>query len=540
MRRKVTALAMVCVMAVNLFACQSSDVVVKDEVKLEEGEVALEKNDKVNPIAGNATKSEELIFGGDPSVLVDGDTVYLYTGHDTSNDDQVQRKVYMIREYLCYSTKDLKNWKSEGSVMQVNPFEVDWVTGSTSAWASQVVKHFDPKAQKDKYYLYYSSWDKTSMGKQSIGVAVADKPTGPFKDIGEPLVPGTLTESQISNWDDIDPTIWIEKDEKGEEHRYLGWGNSRFFTCELNEDMISVKDLNGDGKITYGHDSAHGDVLPREVSAFTEAPWFYRRQNEQGEYYGPYYLFYASGWREKMAYSTTDNLLTGNYEFGQSIMYPTTTSNTNHEAVFDFKGKTYFVYHNGSLPGGNGYRRSACIRELKFNEDGSVEPMQESTIGLTGTACSIEGNEGNRIAHANFNNATGDQMYPYKNVAIADDFNGDDEDSQWVLVDGKADESKAAYVSIQSENKSGLYITVNEDESVTLAQDDDATDETAKAQTFRTMQGLDSKNGVSFESVRFPGKYLMMKEHVLCLGDGTEKEASTFYVNKWKKVEKDD
>ena len=62
---------------------------------------------------------------------------------------------------------------------------------------------------------------------------------------------------------DIDPTVWIEEDENGEEHRYLMWGNTYNYICELNEDMISVKDLNGDGEITFGDD---GDVKSNKFS----------------------------------------------------------------------------------------------------------------------------------------------------------------------------------------------------------------------------------------------------------------------------------
>lgn len=97
---------------------------------------------------------------------------------------------------------------------------VDWAKDDVSAWASQVMKY------NDKYYLYYCSWDKS--GKQSIGVAVADSPTGTFVDIGEPLVRGSVTKPQLSTFNDIDPTAWVETDENGEEHRYLAWGNGMF------------------------------------------------------------------------------------------------------------------------------------------------------------------------------------------------------------------------------------------------------------------------------------------------------------------------
>ena len=167
---------------------------------------------------------------------------------------------------------------------------------------------------------------------------MSDNPVSGFTDIGHPLVRGTDTPNESSTWNDIDPTVWIEADEQGEEHRYLCWGNGKNYICELNNDMISVKDLDGDGKITFGT-----DILEKEVpEEYTEAPWIYRRQDEQGNYYGDYYLFYAYGWREQMAYATTDDLLYGEWKFGGVIMQPTATSNTNHMAVIDFKGKTYF------------------------------------------------------------------------------------------------------------------------------------------------------------------------------------------------------
>ena len=66
-------------------------------------------------------------------------------------------------------------------------------------------------------------------------------------------------------------------------------------------------------------------------------------------------------------------------------MEPTATSNTNHPAVIDFNGKTYFIYHNGSLVWGSGFRRSVCVSEMTFNEDGTVPYIDETSTGLTGT-----------------------------------------------------------------------------------------------------------------------------------------------------------
>ena len=494
-------------------------------------EITLAKSQYTNPI-GCVDNNGNRIYGGDPSVLVDGDTVYLYVGHDNSTDSEVNRAIYNMDSWICYSTKDMKNWKYEGPIMKADKGSVTWASTDTSAWAAQVAKHKNPNTGKDRYYLYYCTWDATSQGKQSIGVAVADKPTGPFKDIGKPLVKGTLTTPQSSNWDDIDPTVWVDTDSKGVEHRYLAWGNSRLYICELNEDMISVKDINGDGKITCGESSKKADILYRSgsLTMYTEAPWIYRRQDAKGNDYGNYYLFYASQWREKMAYVTTSDLMNGKWSDRQVIMSPTATSNTNHMAVFDFKGKTYFVYHNGSLPKGNGYRRSPCIRELTFKEDGSVVPMEETAAGLNGTTTEFYTSSGALLGHKYFQNSSLDGKYPYKDIKIGAGYGKSALDRKWVVTDGKADKTKASYVSIQSENKPGLYITANSQSGVTLAQDTKGTADVAKRQTFKTVEGLGDKKGVSLESVRYPGYYLTIVNGALSLTKGGDTEAATFYT----------
>lgn len=495
---------------------------------LGEGEVEVAKSRYTNPIGGYDNNGK-LTYGGDPAAMVDGDTVYLYTGHDVATGDS-----YVIDGWICYSTKDLLNWKYEGEIMSSK--DISWANIADSAWAAQTVKH------NGKYYFYYCTWDKTAKasskikaGEQSIGVAVSDSPTGPFKDLGKPIVSGEVTDfgTESSEWNDIDPTVWIEKDDKGEEHRYLAWGNGNYYICELNDDMISVKDQNGDGKITGGTSTKTADVIQKtSVTSYTEAPWLYRRQDANGNYYGKYYLFYASGWREGMSYATTDDLLNGEWSEGKEIARPNVTSNTNHMAVIDFKGKTYFIYHNGALAGGNGYRRVANITELKFNEDGSIDEVPETTAGIAGTTTKIYTKAGAGVlAHENFLNSFDDADYPYENVYVGAMGYSDVKDAQWVLTDGKSDKTKPAYVSIQSENKSGLYLTVNDNGKVTLNQDSTGTDEMAKRQTFRSVKALDgSEDGVSFESVYKPGQYLTIVNNALKITDGTDKAAATFVV----------
>lgn len=143
-------------------------------------EIEIEKTVCSNPIGGYDADGN-LMYGGDPAILTDGDTVYLYTGHDTATNE-----AYKILEWMCYSTKDLKEWKYEGVTMKADKASIKWANTGTDAWAGQVAKY------RNKYYFYYCTWDATSNGKQSIGVAVSDNPAGSFTDKGEPLVKGIL------------------------------------------------------------------------------------------------------------------------------------------------------------------------------------------------------------------------------------------------------------------------------------------------------------------------------------------------------------
>ncbi len=541
MRKRLICLFMLGTLAVSIFGCGSDAAVIGGEdgttsiivsstsqsgssqsgdaqeavsEVIETTPIEIEKSVYGNPVAGFDGEGA-LTYGGDPSALVVGDTLYLYTGHDTATGS-----AYVIPEYQCYSTKDMVNWTYEGVVLSAA--DVSWAD-KNSAWAGQVAMHYDAEAGKDMYYFYFCSWDKTDSGKQSIGVAVSDSPTGPFVNVGDALVKGSFTTDETSAWNDIDPTVWIETDENGEEHRYLCWGNSKLYMCELNEDMVSVKDIDGDGEIVF-----EKDVFSQMVPiSFTEAAWIYRRQDENGAYYGDYYLFYAYGWREQMAYATTDDLMNGKWVFGDIIMEPSVTSNTNHMAVVDFLGKTYFIYHNGSLPNGSGYRRVVCVEEVSFYSDGTLEYIQESATGVSGETSTLTTMEGEVLAHMKFNNSSVDDTYPYKDMQLGSNLKGiSEEDTLWEIVPGKADEENVNYVSLESYNKPGLYITASEG-AVGLTQDYNG--KLAQAQTFQTVEGL-AGEGVSFESVAFEGMFLTLRDGVASLTDGSDAESCTFVL----------
>ncbi|WP_210489041.1 glycoside hydrolase family 43 protein [Rufibacter aurantiacus] len=108
---------------------------------------------------------------GDPYVLYDAptQTYYMYGTGGGAKDG-----------FGTYSSKDLVNWKPEGQVFRGN------IPGSWDVknfWAPEVYR------VKDKYYLFYSAdWRHNPSNEEEnfrIGVAVADKPTGPFKHLSD-------------------------------------------------------------------------------------------------------------------------------------------------------------------------------------------------------------------------------------------------------------------------------------------------------------------------------------------------------------------
>lgn len=281
-------------------------------------------------------------YTADPAALVHKGTVYLYTGHDEA---PARQERYVMHEWLCFSSTDMVNWTEHSSPLNVKAFT--WA--KDDAWASQVVE------RNGKFYWYAAVEHGTIHGK-SIGVAVADSPLGPFKDArGSALITNDMTTEAKISWDDIDPTVWI--DEKGQ--AYLFWGNTICYYAKLKPNMTEL-----DGPINKV-------ALPN----FTEAPWIHKR----GDWY---YLSYASGFPEKIVYAMSRKL-EGPWEYKGILNEIAGNSNTNHQSIIDFKGQSYFIYHNGAInTDGGSYRRSVCIDYLNYNKDGTLKRVVMTTEGV--------------------------------------------------------------------------------------------------------------------------------------------------------------
>ena len=134
--------------------------------------------------------------------------------------------------------------------------------------------------------------------------------------------------------------------------------------------MIS---FDGDIKVT---DMSRGFAPNGEDSKYTEGPWIHKRGKK-------YYMIYAShGVPEKISYSTSDSP-TGPWTWGGVIMdQGNNTAFTNHSGLIDFKGRSFFFYHNQKNVNGGGYSRSTAIEEFTWNADGSIPTIKSTNDGV--------------------------------------------------------------------------------------------------------------------------------------------------------------
>lgn len=276
-----------------------------------------------NPIVQTA-------YTADPAPMVHEGRLYLYTSHD---EDVTVNNFYTMNDWRLYSTTDMVNWTDHGSVASYRTFS--WGTGD--AWAPHGI------ARNGKFYLYVPLNNNTGA---RIGVGVSDNVAGPFMDpLGRELA--------ATGSGNIDPAVFIDDDGQA----YMYWGNGTLRYVKLNPDMISTS----------------GNITNVPLNGFTEGPWVYKRGSL-------YYLVYASlAGTEKISYATS-NSPTGPWTVRGDIMDAGRTF-TNHAGIVDYKGRSYFFYHNSALPGGGDFKRSVCVEEFTYGADGSIPKITMSASG---------------------------------------------------------------------------------------------------------------------------------------------------------------
>jgi beta-xylosidase len=289
-------------------------------------------------------------YTADPAAIEYNGTVYLYTGHD---EPPAGVEDYVMNDWLCFSSEDMVTWKEHPIPLRVTDFA--WASGD--AYASQVI-------ERNGHFYWYVAVSHGTIAGKAIGVAVASAPEGPFKDaIGKALITNETIGMPGENKINLDPTVLIDDDNQA----YLFWGNSLCYYVKLKENMIELD----------------GPIQKIPLPEFTEGAYIYKRN-------GWYYLLYGYGFPEKVAYAMSRSVH-GPWEFKGVINEIAGNCKTNSPAILDFKGKTWFIYHNGGLPEGGSHRRSVCIDFLYFNEDGTIKKIIMTSEGVGAGAGQLAG-----------------------------------------------------------------------------------------------------------------------------------------------------
>ena len=263
--------------------------------------------------------------------------------------------------FTAYSSDDLKHWTYEGVILDLKSEQVPWANGN--AWAPCIEEKL--VKGKYKYYFYYSGNPKNGQGKQ-IGVAVADSPTGPFVDLGHPII----TESPVGGGQQIDVDVFTDP-VSGK--TYLYWGNGYMAGAELNKDMVSIK------KKTLIVMTPEGGTL--QDYAYREAPYVFYRN---GLYYFMWSVDDTGSPNYHVAYGTSKSPLGPIEVAAQPVVLKQNPEQqiygTAHNSVLQIPGtdEWMIVYHRINkwyLKDAPGVHREVCIDRLQFNDDGTIQPV---------------------------------------------------------------------------------------------------------------------------------------------------------------------
>ena len=276
--------------------------------------------------------------------------------------------------FTVFSSTDLTDWKHEGIMLDLANSQVKWATGNAWAPCIEEVKQADGSY---KYYFYFSGHDK-ERNRKSIGVAVSDTPTGPFVDLGHPLV-YDLPEG-VRGGQQIDVDVFT--DPQTGKH-YLYWGNGYMAGAELNDDMVSLKP--GTTKVMTPRGGSLQDY------AYREAPYVFYRN---GIYYFQWSVDDTGSPNYHVAYGTSDSPL-GNIKVADKPVVLIQDRDKEiygpaHNSVLQIPGRDewYIVYHRINkdylypTPNGPGFHRQVCIDKMEFNADGTIKPVTPTQEGV--------------------------------------------------------------------------------------------------------------------------------------------------------------
>jgi beta-xylosidase len=295
------------------------------------------------PSGGDKAKSGNPVFEGwyaDPEGIIYDDTYWIYPTYS----DNYEKQVY----FDCFSSKDLVNWTKHSNIIDTT--EVKWA--KRAMWAPGVIR------KDGRYYFFFAANDVHEGEIGGIGVAVGDRPEGPYKDLlGKPLINKIVNGAQP-----IDQFAFQDKD--GTYYLYYGgWGHCN--VVKLNDDFTGI--------VPFDNGEIYREVTPE---SYVEGPFMFIRN---GKYY---FMWSEGGWTGpdySVAYAIADSPFGPFRRIGKILQQdPTVATGAGHHSVIHIPNtdEYYIVYHRHPLGDKIGNHRVTCIDKMTFDKDGFINPVK--------------------------------------------------------------------------------------------------------------------------------------------------------------------
>ena len=297
---------------------------------------------------GQKTSGNPIAEGdyADPEGVVFGKTYWIYPTWSDRYENQLH--------FDCFSSKDLVKWTKHERI--IDKSAILWLR--MALWAPAAV-------EKDgKYYLFFGGNDVHQGEIGGIGVAVADKPQGPYKDLlGKPLINDIVNGAQP-----IDQFVFKDKD--GTYYMYYGgWGHCNI--VKMADDFKSI--------VPFPDGTMYKEVTPK---GYVEGPFMFIRD---GKYY---FMWSEGGWggpHYRVAYAIADSPF-GPFERKGVILQqdPEVATGAGHHSVMHNpkSDKYYIVYHRRPLGSNKRDNRVTCIDEMHFAPNGDILPVKMTFEGV--------------------------------------------------------------------------------------------------------------------------------------------------------------
>lgn len=282
----------------------------------------------------------------DPEAIIFDSTYWIYPTYSDDFDKQV---------FLdAFSSADLITWNKHPRI--IDTARVKWAR--RAMWAPAVVR------KDNRYFLFFSANDVHEGEVGGIGVAVADRPEGPFSDyLGKPLINEIANGAQPIDqyvFQDIDSTWYMI---------YGGWGHCNI--VKLKPDFT--------GLVPFEDGKTFREVTPE---GYVEGPIMFMRDSSY------YFMWSEGGWGGpdyRVAYAIGNSPFGPFQRIGTVLQQDTTVATgAGHHSVLQIPGKDqwFIVYHRRPLDQTAANSRETCIDKMEFDENGHIRPVQITNSGV--------------------------------------------------------------------------------------------------------------------------------------------------------------